>query len=144
MTGFKGGCLCGAITYEVSSDPFNMWNCHCDDCRKATGASFATNVFVKLEDLTITKGTPSTYQHSADSGNTMTKEFCSECGSQIFNRNSARPEIKVVRVGSIDDASFVKPWANLYSSKALPFTCFADGLDNFEKMPTDLTEHLRT
>ncbi len=57
MPGFKGGCLCGAITYEVSSDPINMWNCHCDDCRRATGASFATNVFVNLIDLTITNGT---------------------------------------------------------------------------------------
>ena len=144
MPGFKGGCLCGAITYEVVSDPINMWNCHCDDCRKATGASFATNVFVRSEDLTVTKGTPSSYQHTADSGNTMIKEFCPGCGSQIFNRNSARPEIRVVRVGSIEDASFVRPWANLYSSRALPFTRFVDDVENFEKMPPDLTKHLRT
>ena len=140
MPGFKGGCLCGAITYEVSSDPINMWNCHCDDCRRATGASFATNVFVNLIDLTITNGTVSTYQHSADSGNTMTKGFCSDCGSQLFNSNSARPEIKVVRVGTINDANFVQPWANLYSSKALSFTHLADDLDNFEKMPPTPSE----
>ena len=135
MSGFKGGCLCGAITYEVSSDPINVRNCHCDDCRKATGASFATNVFVKLEDLTITKGTQSTYQHSADSGNTLTKEFCPECGSQLFGHNSAKPGIRGVRVGSIDDASFVRPSENLYCSRALPFTHLADDLDNFEEMP---------
>lgn len=146
MSGFKGGCLCGAIAYEVSSDPINMWNCHCDDCRRATGASFATNVFVKLEDLTITKGTPSTYEHPADSGNIMTKEFCSNCGSQLFNSSSARPAIKVVRVGSIDDASFAKPWANCYSSRALPGTHLADELDTFEVMPDaqTLAERLRS
>ena len=146
MSGFKGGCLCGAITYEVSSDPLNMWNCHCDDCRKMTGASFATNVFVKLEDLTITKGTPTTYQHSAESGNIKTFEFCSMCGSQVLGHISARPEIRAVRVGSIDDASFVRPWANCYSSKALPCTHLADDLDNFEAMPeaAKLAERLRT
>jgi hypothetical protein len=144
MAGFTGGCLCGEVTYEVSSDPIVMWNCHCDDCRKITGASFATNVFVKREDLTITSGTVSTYKSSADSGNTMTREFCSDCGSQLFNNSSARPEIKVVRAGSIDDASFVRPRANMYSSKALSFTSLDDGLDNFDTTPSDLTEYINS
>ena len=143
MPGFKGGCLCGAITYEVAAEPINMWNCHCDDCRKTTGASFATNIFINAEDLSIHKGTPSTYQNTSDSGNTMTREFCSNCGSHLFVGNSARPAIKAVRVGSIDDASFVQPWANLYSSKALPFVDHVDDLENFEKMPPDPGKHLR-
>ena len=113
-----------------------MRNCHCDDCRKVTGSSFSTNALVELEDVTVTKGTPSTYQHSADSGNVKTMEFCSECGSQLFSENSARPGIKIVKVGSIDDASFVRPSENLYCSRALPFTHLADDLDNFEEMPT--------
>ena len=100
-----------------------------------TGASFATNIFVKVEDLTITKGAPSTYKQTADSGNIKTLEFCSTCGSQLFGRSSARPEIRAVRIGSIDDASFARPWANLYSSRALPFSHLADDLENFEKMP---------
>lgn len=144
MASFTGGCLCGAVTYVVAGEPINMWNCHCDDCRKATGASFATNVLVKLDDLTLQKGQLSSFQHSADSGNTMTKEFCSHCGSQLFNSSSGRPGIKVVRVGSIDDASFVRPKANMYASRALPCTLLAEGLDNFETMPPDVAELLKT
>jgi hypothetical protein len=136
MPGFKGGCLCGAIRYEVSGEPVDMRNCHCDDCRRATGASFSTNIFVKLEDLAVITGTTSTFQHRADSGNTMTKEFCSTCGSQLFNHSSGRPTVRVVRVGSIDDAWFVRPRANLYCSKALPFTHLAEGVERFERMPT--------
>jgi hypothetical protein len=113
---------------------------------KMTGTSFATNVFVKTEDLTVTKGKPSTFQHSADSGNIKTFEFCSTCGSQVLGLSSARPEIRVVRVGSIEDGNFVRPWANCYSTKALPCTHLAEGLDNFEAMPdaAKLAEHLRT
>ncbi len=121
-----------------------MWNCHCDDCRKTTGASFATNVFVKRDDLTITKGKPSTYQNLSDSGNTMTREFCPNCGSHLFVGNSARPTITAVRVGSIDDAHFVRPWANLYSSKALPFTYLGDDFENFDRMPPDPGKYMRT
>ena len=145
MSGFKGGCLCGAIAYEVSSDPIDVWNCHCDDCRKVTGASFATNVIVKLEDLIVTKGTPSTYPQTADNGNVKTYNFCSKCGSLLFSDNSGRPEIAVARVGCIDDASFVQPSGNLYCSRALPFTNLADDLDNFDTLPTpeEMAERLR-
>ncbi len=135
MAGFTGGCLCGAIRYEVSGEPLRMVSCHCDNCRKATGAAFATNIFVKADDLSITQGTPSTYQHKADSGNLMTKEFCANCGSQLFGSGAARPGIKNIKVGSIDDAGFVLPSANLYTKRALPFSHLSDELENFEEMP---------
>ncbi len=137
MAEFEGGCLCGAIRYEVSGKPVNMWNCHCDDCRHTSGASYATNVFVKIADLTITKGETNTFDHQADSGNTMTKHFCSACGAQLFNGNSGRPQIMVVRAGTIDDPSFVEPRANIYASRALPRAIQSDDIPSFETMPPD-------
>ena len=47
MADITGGCLCGAVRYEVSGEPARVVNCHCDNCRKATGAAIATNVFFK-------------------------------------------------------------------------------------------------
>ena len=133
MAGFTGGCLCGAIRYEVRGDPVRVANCHCDDCRRATGASFATNVFVKEDDLVILKGTPRRFQHKADSGNIMTKEFCPDCGSQLFGSGSGSPGIKHVKVGTIDDASGIKPAIDVFVSKKLPFTRLPDDTEHFEK-----------
>ncbi len=133
MAGFKGGCLCGAIRYEVQSDPVRVANCHCDDCRKATGASFATNVFVNEEDVVVLQGSPRRFQHTADSGSTMTKEFCADCGSQLFGFGSRGQGIKHVKVGSIDDASFVRPVVDVFVSKALPFIRLPDDTEHFEK-----------
>lgn len=137
MPEFTGGCLCGAIRYEVAGKPVNMWNCHCDDCRRSSGASYATNVFVKVTELTVTKGETRMFQHQADSGNTMTKEYCSDCGSQLFNGNSGRPAIKVVRAGTIDDASFVVPRAHIYASRALPSAVEGSDIPAFDEMPPD-------
>lgn len=137
MSGFKGGCLCGAIRYEVAGAPVNMWNCHCDDCRKSSGASYATNVFVQIVDLTVIKGEPARFPHKADSGNTMTKEYCAKCGSQLFNGNSGRPAIKVVRAGAIDEGGFVFPKANVYASRALPSVQEGLKIPAFDEMPPD-------
>ncbi len=133
MAGFTGGCLCGGIRYEVKGDPVRTANCHCDDCRRATGASFTTNVFVRSEDLVVLKGTPKKFEHKADSGNVMTKEFCPDCGSQLFGYGSGSPGLQHVKVGTIDDASNIRPAMNVFTSKKLPFTILSDETENFER-----------
>ena len=133
MSGFSGGCLCGAIRYEVTGEPVRMAICHCDDCRKATGAAFTTNIFVNEANLRIVQGTPKRYQHGNDSGSTMTKEFCANCGSQLFGYSSRSAGVKHVKVGTIDDASFVKPQIEVYTVRKLPYVRLQDGIIQFEK-----------
>ena len=136
MTGFSGGCLCGAIRYEVKGDPVRVAHCHCDDCRKATGSSFATNVFVKQDDLVILQGTPRSYEHTADSGSTMTKEFCADCGSQLFGSGSGSTGVKNVKVGTIDDVGAtpaIRPEIEVFTSRKLPFITPSDETEHFEE-----------
>jgi len=133
MAGFTGGCLCGAIRYEVKGDALRIANCHCDDCRRATGASFATNVFVNEADLTVLQGTPKSFAHQGGSGATMTKLFCGNCGAQLFGKGSGSPGVMHVKVGSIDDAGFVRPAIDVFVSKKLPFTRLSDETEHFEK-----------
>ncbi|MEE2998486.1 MAG: GFA family protein [Pseudomonadota bacterium] len=135
MMRITGGCLCGAIRYEINGQPFRIANCHCDDCRKATGSAYATNLFFKENQITILQGVPKKFEHLADSNGTMTKEFCNNCGSQVFGSGTNRPGAKNVKVGSIDDANFVKPEVNLYTAHALNCTYIDNDIDNFEGMP---------
>ena len=134
MPGIKGGCLCGAVRYEVSSDPVMVRNCHCDDCRKATGGAFATNVFIKEDDLTV-EGELSKFDHVADSGNARSQEFCPKCGTSIFSKGARLKGIKAARIGTIDDASGLTPMGNVYTARALEFVQIDETLQNAEEMP---------
>ena len=108
-------------------------NCHCFDCRKNTGAGFATILFFK-EDLVVQlSGKTNSFQYNADSGNSKIKFFCQRCGSFVFGTNSGREGIKAVYVGTLDDASFVKPQFNVYTSRALPYVIIDASLNNFEE-----------
>lgn len=133
MDGFRGGCLCGAVKYEVEGEPVRVAQCHCDDCRRATGSAFATNIFVEEKNLKILYGSTSSYQHIADSGNTMTKEFCPICGSQLFGYGSGSPGIKNVKIGSIDKIGNIKPQVEVFTSKSLPYTPPLEFTEKFEK-----------
>ncbi len=42
----RGSCLCGAVRYEVRKPYLRFAHCYCGRCRKATGASHATNLYV--------------------------------------------------------------------------------------------------
>ena len=38
----KASCLCGSVTWEITTEPFQAFNCHCKLCRKAHGSAFGT------------------------------------------------------------------------------------------------------
>jgi len=133
MSGFTGGCNCGAIRIEVTGEPIRAQICHCDDCRRSGGSAFATNVFVNAADLKIVKGSPREYHWTADSGNRRGRAFCGDCGTTVFAWNEARPQMRAVRIGAIDDARFVKPWAHVWTVRALPSTNLDDDLEKFER-----------
>ena len=71
MVDFSGGCFCGAVRYTASGDPVRMVNCHCDTCRKITGSAFATNIFMNADDVTVTQGETTVFEHGADSRNRL-------------------------------------------------------------------------
>ena len=56
MEKHTGKCLCGEVTFEVSGEPVLQGNCHCIDCRKNTGAGFATILFFKEEQVVQLSG----------------------------------------------------------------------------------------
>ena len=70
-----GKCLCNKVTYSCKKEPIAIFNCHCNDCRKATGAVFGTNLFFSENNVEI-NGKLSSFKHFSDSGSTMTKFFC--------------------------------------------------------------------
>ena len=90
-------------------------------------------MFVNEGDLTTLRGTPKDFEHKADSGATMTKQFCGNCGTQLFSKGSRSTGVVHVKVGSIDDAGFVRPSVDVFVSKKLPFTRLSDETEHFEK-----------
>ncbi|WP_091226070.1 GFA family protein [Microbacterium sp. 3J1] len=107
---FTGRCECGAITYEFTKAPDFVADCYCRDCQRASGGVMASYFSVGLDDFTLLSGTPSTYPYVADSGNTLDRAFCPDCGARLFNVNlSGFPGQMFVMLGSLDDPESVKP-----------------------------------
>jgi len=133
MTKLTGQCLCGAVTYEADGDIMFQGNCHCSDCRQSSGSPFATLVFMAKDSVKITGETKS-FSHEVDSGNTLTKQFCPNCGSQMFSGNSANPALGI-KAGTINEGEHVKPQFNVYAGSKMDCTILDEAIPAFEKMP---------
>lgn len=134
MPKLSGKCLCGAVSFSGDADIKLMANCHCADCRAATGAAYGTLVFVDPADIRIS-GELKVFKHVADSGAAMEKRFCPTCGSQMFGANSNRPNMISIRAGVLDQTDRVKPAVNVYMDSRIPSTPIDPGLKAFAKMP---------
>jgi hypothetical protein len=75
-----GGCLCGAVKYEVKGELRPVWNCHCGQCRKFHG-HFGAYTNTKNKDITIVGRTNLKWYVSSK---VARRGFCGKCGSSLF------------------------------------------------------------
>lgn len=116
-----GGCLCGAVRYEVSAPLTSVIACHCTHCRRISGAGSSHNAPVLASGFRITAGTPKRYVDTADSGNKLYRFFCPECGSSLYSQREKVPEMLTLKVGTLDDASRLELVMNIWTDSALPW-----------------------
>jgi hypothetical protein len=126
--------LCGNVTYKCHAEPTVIFNCHCEDCRRATGSVFGTNFFVPEDELEIF-GEVSSYSHTADSGSAMTKRFCPNCGSLLFGNNSAKSNVVSIRAGTVDQLDLIKPVVNVFMDSKVSSTSIDKNLKQASRMP---------
>jgi len=84
MTHIEGGCLCGKVRYSADTEPVFIGVCHCTDCQRFTGSAFATVMGLPAAALKTT-GTLKTFTKAGDTGKSMHRRFCPECGSSVID-----------------------------------------------------------
>ena len=117
-----GGCLCGAIRYRVNAPLTALRVCHCTHCQKNTGSGASVNVVVAGADFALTKGTPKQFTTRADSGRTLYRYFCGDCGSPLYAHRDTGTERIVVKAGTLDDTSGLKITAHIWTSSRRPWS----------------------
>lgn len=114
MTSRSGGCLCGAVRYELKAEPAVQAVCHCKNCQKQAGTAFSMIVGVPEAAISIT-GSLTTYIDHGDSGNEVRREFCGKCGSPLFSRVAGASGLVFVKAGTLDDTTGFTPAVQVWA-----------------------------
>lgn len=128
-----GGCLCGAIRYRLTGPSLFVSQCCCKDCQKATGTGHTTIVGVHNSQLAL-EGMPRAYTNSGDTGGSVTRHFCGECGGRLYTSGDLPGAVIMVQAGSLDDPNAISPQSVIYLKDAPHWDRFDPALPKFETM----------
>jgi hypothetical protein len=131
MNVINGGCLCGVVRYTSRSMPTRTVICHCKNCQRQSGSSFSIVSIFNSSDFEIL-GETVDYPDRGDSGNVVTRRFCGKCGSPLISEVASRPGVTIVKAGTLDDASWLKPEAHIWCRSAQPWVVIDPALPQFE------------
>jgi hypothetical protein len=140
----SGGCLCGAVRYEITRAPQAVYTCHCTDCQRLTGSAFSTALLVTDETFQLSGVDPRPVHHRADSGRLNTHWLCPECGAWICSGPppGATPPgtLRTIRAGTLDDTSWLRPTVHFWTRSKQPWVTLPKGDRSFETQAADWSE----
>ena len=103
-----GGCLCGAVRFEVTEALVSAGYCHCTRCQRRTGAAASASARTVPGSLRVLSGEELVRAYAPpDHG--FLKAFCSSCGGALWSQSPDDPEVISVRLGALDGDPGIRP-----------------------------------
>ncbi|HEV8391857.1 MAG TPA: GFA family protein [Dongiaceae bacterium] len=125
----SGGCLCGTVQYQVRDEFQYAMNCHCSQCRRATGSAFKPFAGIARDKLTITSGTDTLSINGAPDNHDA---FCKSCGSLLYSvvRDGAYVH---VTLGTLTDDPSIRPTKHIFVGSKAPWFTITDDLPQHDE-----------
>ena len=120
----SGKCLCGAIQYSVQDSFAYALNCHCSQCRRATGAAFKPFAGIEREKFNLSHGSESLFIFGAELNHDAR---CSKCGSLLYSLVRQGRYVHVP-LGTLSEEPSIRPSAHIFVGSKAPWFTITDDL----------------
>jgi hypothetical protein len=127
----QGSCLCGAVHYEVTDAFRYALNCHCSQCRRATGSAFKPFGGIEAMQLRVTAGREQLLILGEPLGHDA---HCNHCGSLLYSLVREGTMVHVT-YGTLLDPPTLAPAAHMFVGSKAPWFNITDGLPQFPEFP---------
>lgn len=132
----QGSCLCGNIHYEVEIIPEQVFNCHCQFCRKAHGADYATVAVAKYSTLQLRDEKRLLKEHENTAGGY--RAFCGECGTRLMNYAPDKSTFFCITLATVDTPVDFAPVAHANTESKASWCEPYPGIPQFKAFPDGL------
>lgn len=131
---YTGRCACAAVTLEITGESVGTRQCWCRQCQSIAAGGPTHNAIFPAESVAIA-GTLASSTWTAASGNTLTFHFCPSCGTQVYAQSSARPHLKTVRFGVLDQPHTLVPQVVIWTADAPHWAQINPALESWPQQP---------
>ena len=120
-----GGCLCGAVRYEVDGEATDAWYCHCESCRRATGAPVTAWTIVPAQALSWPAGPQA--RHESSTGGY--RGYCRDCGTSLSYETVYQGETVIcVLTATLEDPDASPPTRHVFHDERIAWLETGDQL----------------
>jgi len=130
----SGGCLCGALRYEIEGEPQSAGYCYCADCRKASGSGFIP--FMNFSSRAVRfSGQAREFRSKAARGGEAVRNSCPFCMSLVFGGEIGKSKSFTIYAGSLDDPSFFLPKVAIFAEGRPAWAIVPSNFPEFARLP---------
>ena len=128
---FSGRCLCGAVRYRAAGKPDRVLHCHCDSCRRHTGAPMATLAVFRAEQVAFTGTARKPYESAPG----VERSFCPDCGTSLSWETDFKSEGRLcaLHISTFDDPEALPPDGHSFYPERISWFDVADALPRHEE-----------
>jgi hypothetical protein len=139
---YEGGCVCGSVRYRVRGKPAVTSACHCRYCQRRTGSAFATLAYFDEANVRLVKGEVTEYEHRSDeSGRWLRTQFCPRCGTTVTIAVEARPGMRGIALGTLDDPDSLRIERHIWVKSKRPWVLIPSDVTTFPQGSVGATAH---
>lgn len=121
----QGGCTCGQLRYQVSSEPLIVHGCHCRGCQQNSGSGFAINALYEADRVTLLSGEVEEIMVPTPSGTGQDIARCANCKVAVWSNynmgGALRKLVRFIRVGTLDNPDQFPPDIHIYTDSKQPW-----------------------
>lgn len=123
-----GGCLCGAVRYEVKGELRNVVNCHCSMCQKLHGV-YGAHSKARKENISFTRKDGLAWYKTSE---VAQRGFCKKCGSSLFWEPFDLDATGII-AGSLDGPTNLKTMGHIFVGEKADFYEITDEHPQFKE-----------
>ena len=127
----EGGCRCGVVRYRAEGGALWITHCHCEECRRSSGAPISTFVGVASDGFGFVAGAPAAYESSPQ----VFRKFCGACGTPLTYEAAVYPGEVHVMAGTLDAPESLAPERHVFVRERLPWLAIGDDLPRHDTLP---------
>ena len=126
---YSGGCMCRRVRFEVDGEPNWVGHCHCDSCRRHSGASMSTYVGFESDQVRFVTGERKVYESSPS----VYRTFCPDCGSTLTWEGNwpGMGSLIEIHIGAFDKPELFRPVSHMMYAERVSWFDVADELPRY-------------
>jgi hypothetical protein len=129
-----GGCQCGEIRYRLTGEPVWLTICHCNECKRQSGAAFGMSLRMREADVQLVRGEPKRWTRPSDTAGLVICCFCGTCGTRLWHEPAGSGFLHI-KPGTLDDPSQVTPRFEAWTKRKAPWVTIQGLEASFDGQP---------